>query len=97
MAKKPADHKAKKHPKSEMFVYETDDVRIEIPYAENAKMGVFRRAAAADDETTMMFLILEGLGADMDQVDELTQGEFIEMMKRWEDESAVDVGESLAS
>ncbi|UEJ84014.1 hypothetical protein Bra3105_06795 [Brachybacterium halotolerans subsp. kimchii] len=109
--KAPQDHKspAKKnkkiapHDPSEMFVYDAphSGVTVTLPYTENLPSGAIRRAQknAGDNEMAFYFAILEELLEDdfEDTVDPLLQREIAEMIKRWEGESATELGESSAS
>lgn len=99
-AKKPQDHKSKRHPKSELYIFEGDDVTIEIPYLENAPMDIMLDAQdKADSEGEMMQIVMAGLLGDewRTQVGKLTFGEFQDLFQGWQDESAVTLGESSAS
>lgn len=109
MAKQPQDYKKKTttsktpepHGRDERFVFEGVDATIELPYIENIKMGSIRRASAgAESEQEVMFnLFADLLGDDesQDLLDELTLGEFQDLATRWNEESAITLGERAAS
>lgn len=99
-AKKPQDHKTKRHPKSELFVFEGDDVTIEVPYLENVPMDVMLDAQdKADSEGEMMQIVMAGLVGDewREKIGKLSFGEFQDLFSDWQNESAINLGESSAS
>ncbi|WP_288782445.1 hypothetical protein [uncultured Kocuria sp.] len=113
MATKPQDYrrkqaKAKKkemHDPSELFTFTSEftKVSIELPYFENIVGGIVEDAyeKAGDlGEGAVMLAVLKGaIGEDEynDTFKQMLQREQAAMLKRWSDESVVDLGESLAS
>lgn len=110
-AKAPQDYKrsAKKgkkvqpHDPSELFVYEAkhSGVTVTLPFTENIPTGSIRKASrnAGDDQMAFYFALMEDLLGDdfEDSIDPLLQRELTEMITRWEEESATELGESSPS
>ena len=109
MAKQPQDHRKpaskrvtpEPHDRDDRFVFEGQDVTIDLPYIENIKMGSIRKATSgAESEQEIMFnLFSDILGEDEaeEKLDEMTLGEFKDLNERWNEESAITLGERAAS
>lgn len=93
--RKPADRKPKRHPKSELFVYETDEARIEMPYVENLPAHVVLDLSEhADDEAAATRAMIDLLFSEQrDEFNKLTLGEFVDLQQKWNEESAISLGE----
>lgn len=96
MAKKPEDHKKKHNPKSVLFEFETDEGTISFPFVENIPMGVFEDVMGLEDQGEAVRTMLDGL---MDEDSralrrKMTFAEFQEMLDKWNDESAMSLGEA---
>ncbi|MCT1790626.1 hypothetical protein [Dermabacter hominis] len=113
MATKPQDYrrkqaKAKKqkmHDPSELFSFTSEftKITIEIPYFENIVGGIVEDAfeQVGDlGEGAVMLAVLKGvIGEDeyAETFKQMLQREQAAMLKRWSDESVVNLGESSAS
>lgn len=92
-AKSPA-RKKKHHPKTEMFVFETEDAHLEMPYIENLPATVIDATDEARDEREAQKIIFGILFDDQrDQYEKLTVGELMDLFQRWNEESAITMGE----
>lgn len=80
-----------------LFTYTTSAGDITLPCLADVKMGVIRKNR--NDEAELIFALLEELGdeAAIAVVDELTQFEFAQILKRWQEDSQITVGELVAS
>jgi len=104
-SKQPQDRLPKKtkkvdpHDPSEEYTYEApfSGVSVTLPYAENLPAGMIRRATAAAGDSEMAFyfaLMEEILGDEYEEtIDVMLQREVAQMVKRWESESATELGE----
>lgn len=94
MAKKPADHKKARHPKSEKFIFETDEARLELPYIENLPVSVIDAQADAEDEREAQKIMFDLLFAEQrDEYGRLTIGELSDLFEQWNEESSITMGE----
>lgn len=92
-AKKPADRKNARHPKSEKFVFETDEARLELPYIENLPVAVIDAQQDAETEAGAQKIMFDLLFQDQrDEYKKLTLGELTDLFKQWNEESAMDLG-----
>lgn len=90
------DHKKKHHPKKELFTYSCDAGTVSLPYVENVPRKLARHVAEAarkgEDADDVLFGQL--LDADgMAVLEEMTLGEYDEFTTRWNEESAIQLGE----
>lgn len=95
--KKPQDHKKPRHPKTAKFVYKGDDVTIELPYIENISMGVMLdvQDKAGDQAEAMQLMMTAVIGDEWrEELSKLSLGEFQELQERWNEESAISLGEA---
>ena len=102
-AKQPQDRKPKaekaparpeQHDMSEKFVYESSAGEFELPYIENLTRGTLRKIKAADRDTVddlLFSLILSE--EDLERLDEITLWEYRDLAEKWNEESAVNLGE----
>ena len=97
--KKPEDNKKKRHPKSEKFTFTTDDGdTIQATYIENLPFKFVKELHGKPDEEVQDTLIGQILEADDQQTfDELTIGEVMDFFEKWQEESALTLGELGAS
>lgn len=98
MAKNPASkspaRKPKHHAKTDRFVYETDEARLEMPYIENLPATVIDATEDAQTEREAQKIIFGILFDDQrDQYERLTVGELMDLFQRWNEESAITMGE----
>lgn len=92
--KKPADHKKARHAKSEKFIFETDDARLEVPFVENLPAYVITEMSGAQDEGEQTRMMIDLLFSDQeDEFRKLTLGEFIDFQEQWNAESSITLGE----
>lgn len=86
--------KKKSHPKTEKFVFETDEARLEIPYIENLPAYIMEELADAKTDGEATRIMIEHLFEDQrDEYRKLTVGEFIELQEKWNEESSISMGE----
>ena len=94
MAKKPADRKSARHPKSELFVFETDEARLELPYIENMPVAVIDAQSDAADEREAQKIMFDLLFQDQrDEYKKLTLGELADLFEEWNAKSSMALGE----
>ena len=76
-------------------------MEITLPFMENIPTGVIRRASAVggDNEMAIGLAIMEEILDDdaEELLDPLLQRELAELVTRWRDQSATELGESSAS
>ena len=92
-AKKPADHKNARHAKSEKFVFETDEARLELPYIENLPVAVIDAQQDAETEAQAQKIMFDILFEDQrEEYKRLTLGELADLFEQWNAESSMDLG-----
>lgn len=93
-AKKPADRKKARHPKSELFVFETEDARLELPYVENLPVEVIDAQTDAENEREAQKIMFGILFDDQrEEYSKLTIGELSDLFEAWNENSAMSLGE----
>ena len=93
-AKKPADRKNARHAKSEKFVFETDDARLELPYIENLPVAVIDAQQDAESEGEAQKIMFDILFEDQrDEYRRLTLGELADLFEQWNEQSSMSLGE----
>lgn len=93
-AKKPADRKNARHAKSEKFVFETDEARLELPYVENLPVSVIDAQNEADTESEAQKIMFDILFEDQrDEYKKLTLGELSDLFQQWNEKSSMNLGE----
>lgn len=93
-AKKPADRKKARHPKSEKFIFETDEAHLEMPYIENLPVAVIDAQADAETEREAQKLMFDILFEDQrDEYKKLTVGELTDLFDEWNEKSSMAMGE----
>lgn len=94
MAKKPADRKIARHAKSEKFVFETDEARLELPYIENLPVAVIDAQQDAETEAEAQKIMFDILFQDQrDEYRKLTLGELADLFEEWNAKSSMALGE----
>lgn len=94
MAKKPSDRKIARHAKSEKFVFETDEARLELPYIENLPVAVIDAQSEAESEAGAQKIMFDILFEDQrDEYRKLTLGELSDLFEQWGEESSMKLGE----
>lgn len=92
-AKKPADRKTARHAKSEKFVFETDEARLELPYIENLPVAVIDAQQDAATESEAQKIMFDILFEDQrEEYKRLTLGELADLFEQWNAESSMDLG-----
>ena len=92
-AKKPADRKNARHAKSEKFVFETDEARLELPFVENLPVSVIDAQQDAETEAEGQKIMFDILFEDQrDEYRKLTLGELADLFEQWNAESSMDLG-----
>lgn len=93
-AKKPADRKNARHAKSEKFVFETDEARLELPYIENLPVAVIDAQQDAESEAEAQKIMFDILFEDQrDEYRKLTLGELADLFEEWNAKSSMALGE----
>lgn len=94
MAKKPTDHKKARHAKSEKFVFETDEARLELPYVENLPVTVIDAQNDAEDERAAQRIMFDILFEDQrDEYKKLTLSELTDLFEQWNEQSAMSMSD----
>ena len=92
-AKKPADRKNARHAKSEKFVFETDEARLELPYIENLPVSVIDAQQDAETEAQAQKIMFDILFEDQrEEYKRLTLGELADLFEQWNEQSSMDLG-----
>ena len=96
MAKTPQDRKKKAHAKTELFEFSTDEGTLRFPYIENIPMGIFEDVMEQENEAAGVRMLLEGIMDEETQAlrRKMTFGEFQDMLDKWNEQSAITLGES---
>ena len=93
-AKKPADRKNARHAKSEKFVFETDEARLELPYIENLPVAVIDAQQDAETEAQAQKIMFDILFEDQrEEYMRLTLGELADLFEQWNEQSSMALGE----
>lgn len=93
-SKKPQDRKAARHPKSEKFVFETDEARLELPYIENLSVDVIDAQQDAESESEAQKIMFDILFEDQrDEYKKLTIGELSDLFEEWNEKSALSMSD----
>ena len=93
-AKKPADRKNARHAKSEKFVFETDEARLELPYIENLPVSVIDAQQDAESEAEGQKIMFDILFEDQrEEYKRLTLGELADLFEQWNEQSSMALGE----
>jgi len=93
-AKKPASRKIARHAKSEKFVFETDEARLELPYIENLPVAVIDAQQGAETEAEAQKIMFDILFEDQrDEYRKLTLGELTDLFEEWNAKSSMALGE----
>ena len=93
-AKKPADRKNARHAKSEKFVFETDEARLELPYIENLPVAVIDAQQDAETEAQAQKIMFDILFEDQrEEYKRLTLGELADLFEKWNEQSSMALGE----
>ena len=93
-AKKPADRKTARHPKSEKFVFETDEARLELPYVENLPVSVIDAQNDAETEQQAQKIMFDILFEDQrDEYKKLTIGELSDLFDEWNEKSSISMSD----
>lgn len=94
MAKKPTDRKNARHPKSEKYVFETDEARVELPFIENLPVAVIDAQNDAESEREAQKIMFDILFEDQrDEYKKLTLGELADLFEDWNEKSSMSLGE----
>jgi len=77
-----------------MFVFETDEARLELPYIENLPVEAIDAQEDAETEREaqkiMFGLLFDG---QRDEYRKLTVGELADLFEEWNEKSAISLGE----
>lgn len=103
-AKKPQDHKTKRHPKNELFEFafevydvesgELETVSIRVPYIENIEAGLVEELASAGEEGALPVLF-GGILSEKDRAlqKRMSVGDLQDFVEAWNAASAIALGE----
>lgn len=93
-AKKPNDRKTARHAKSEKFVFETDEARLELPYVENLPVAIIDAQNEAETEQQAQKIMFDILFEDQrDEYKKLTIGELSDLFDEWNEKSSISMSD----